>query len=80
MDLEIKLEEEESLELIQILIQMYQIAVDFYLNTDVKKAKYFQNKLNRLAVKSLNAPSVDEAPQKRECRARKINEELQRFM
>ena len=38
---------------------MMQIAVEYYLETDVKKASYFQKKLNSLVVKSLNAPSVE---------------------
>ena len=45
------------------LIDM-QIAVEYYLETDIKKAGYFQKKLNGLVVKSLNAPSIEkmEAP------------------
>jgi hypothetical protein len=35
-----------------------QIAVEYYLEIDVKKAGYFQKKLNGLVVKSLNAHSV----------------------
>jgi hypothetical protein len=35
-----------------------QIAVDFYLDNDVRKAGYFQKKLNSLLVKSLSASSV----------------------
>lgn len=70
MDLEMKLEEEESLELIQILTQMYkvnfpllsQIAVDFYIDNDVKKAAYFQRKLNNLSVKAIHAQSVEDKP------------------
>lgn len=35
-----------------------QIAVEYYLDIDEKKAIYFQKKLNGLVVKSLDAPSV----------------------
>jgi hypothetical protein len=37
-----------------------QIAVEFYLDADVRKADYFQKKLNSLLVKSLSASSVEE--------------------
>jgi hypothetical protein len=36
-----------------------QIAVDYYIDNDVKKAAYFQRKLNNLALKALNASSVE---------------------
>jgi len=36
-----------------------QIAVEYYLEIDEKKAIYFQKKLNGLVVKSLDAPSVE---------------------
>lgn len=36
-----------------------QIAVEYYLEIDEKKANYFQKKLNGLVVKSLDAPSVE---------------------
>lgn len=36
-----------------------QIAVEFYLDADVRKADYFQKKLNSLLVKSLSASSVE---------------------
>ncbi len=37
---------------------MYKIAVDYYIDNDVKKAAYFQRKLNNLALKSLNANTI----------------------
>ena len=49
-----------------------QIAVDFYLDTDIKKAGYFQKKLNSLVVKSLNAHSVERPQPPKELLSRKI--------
>lgn len=37
---------------------MIQIAVDFYIENDIKRANYFQKKLNNLVIKSLNADSL----------------------
>jgi hypothetical protein len=37
-----------------------QIAVEYYLEQDVRKAGYFQKKLNSLLVKSLSASSVEQ--------------------
>lgn len=66
LDLEIRLEDEESLEVIQILSQMYrvskpniQIAVEYFIENDIKRANYFQKKLNNLVIKSLSANSVE---------------------
>lgn len=36
-----------------------QIAIDYYLDSDLKKVAYFQKKLNSLVVKSLNAESIE---------------------
>jgi hypothetical protein len=33
--------------------------VDYYIDNDIKKASYFQKKLNNLAIKSLNADSLE---------------------
>lgn len=49
-----------------------QIAVDFYLDTDVKKAGYFQKKLNSLVVKSLNAHSLERPQPPKELLSKKI--------
>ena len=56
-----KLEEEQTLELIQTLTQMYKvifsgkkIAVEYYIDSDERKADYFQKKLNNLVVRSLD--------------------------
>ena len=56
-----------------------QIAVDFYLDTDIKKAGYFQKKLNSLVVKSLNAHSVERPQPPKELLSRKIKSEIDRF-
>lgn len=44
---------------------MIQIAVDFYIENDIKRANYFQKKLNTLVIKSLNANSVQNVNQKK---------------
>lgn len=44
----------------KVISPSIQIAVDYYIDNDVKKAAYFQRKLNNLALKSLNASSVEE--------------------
>lgn len=41
------------------------IAVEFYIENDIKRANYFQKKLNNLVVKSLNANSVSDLKQKK---------------
>jgi hypothetical protein len=49
-----------------------QIAVDYYIDLDLKKASYFQKKLNSLVVKSLSAPSVERIVPVRENLSKKI--------
>lgn len=44
---------------------MIQIAVDFYIENDIKRANYFQKKLNTLVIKSLNANSVENVNHKK---------------
>lgn len=43
----------------KVSYHLKQIAVDFYIDNDVKKAAYFQRKLNNLAIKALKASSVE---------------------
>jgi len=43
----------------KVTLDSIQIAVDFYIDTDVKKAAYFQRKLNNLVIKALHASSVE---------------------
>ena len=54
--------------------------MEHYLNSDYRKAKFFQNKLNKLAVKSLSAHSVETTPTPRVDVSRRIKDEMQRFM
>lgn len=57
-----------------------QIAVDYYLETDLKKAGYFQKKLNSLVVKSLNARSIETITPHKETLSRTIKNEMSKFM
>jgi polyhydroxyalkanoate synthesis regulator protein len=57
-----------------------QIGVDYYLETDVKKASYFQKKLNGLVVKSLSAPSVEQMEPNKQTLSRTIRNEMNKFM
>ena len=45
---------------------MTQIAVDYYIEADIKRAGYFQKKLNNLVLKSLNARSHDDKATKKQ--------------
>jgi hypothetical protein len=57
-----------------------QIAVDYYLEIDLKKASYFQKKLNSLVVKSLSAPSIEKKQPPKETLSKKIKTEIEKFM
>ena len=38
---------------------LFQIAVDYFIENDIKRANYFQKKLNNLVIKSLSASSIE---------------------
>jgi hypothetical protein len=40
---------------------IFKIAVDYFIENDIKRANYFQKKLNNLVIKSLSAKSVENA-------------------
>ena len=63
----------------KVVILLKQIAVDYYLGVDVRKAKYFQDKLNVLAVKSLNAISVQKTKPKKVNLQKKIKNQIDKF-
>jgi len=57
-----------------------QIAIDYYLDSDLKKVAYFQKKLNSLVVKSLNAVSIEKKnPAHTEQLSKKIKNEINKY-
>lgn len=54
--------------------------MDYYLEIDLKKASYFQKKLNSLVVKSLSAPSIEKKQPPKETLSKKIKTEIEKFM
>lgn len=56
-----------------------QIGVDYYLETDLKKAKYLQKKQNSLIVRCLNVPEEAKRQPAREKLSRLIREEVERI-
>lgn len=53
--------------------------MDFYIDSDVRKASYFQKKLNNLTIKSLNAKSVESSKRKRSELPNKISKEIRHY-
>ena len=57
-----------------------QIGVEFYLENDLKKANYFQKKLNKLAISSLDAQNNENCQPARRRFHKQIKEETEKIV
>lgn len=53
--------------------------MEYYIETDIKRANYFQKKLNNLVIKSLSANSVEKPQVKKSELSSRIQKEMKHY-